>query len=159
MAHVQIPAREDVQGTMIHQSAPIAQQISLTGEGCEVEQIDAASFVIRVAQPSFDAFNAISDLSPVYDALHDVEKMVHAQAEQSKELQEFVNNIHDVVPLLRFRIHSLEEIAGRLQNEIDGMTANQYAARQKQTYITLAAFISIILSFLAVGVALWTSKV
>jgi hypothetical protein len=159
MAHVQIPAREDVQGTQIHQAAPAAQQISLTGDGCEVEQIDAASFVIRVSQPSFDAFSAISDLSPVYDALHDIEKTVHAQAEQSKELHSTLADLKDALALFRLRLAGLESSVIESRTEQDAQVANQYAARQKQTYITLAAFIAMILSFVAVGVTLWTSKV
>ena len=109
-------------------------------------------------QPSFDAFGAITDLSPVWDALQEVETNLQKHIEASEESQMVVNTLYDVVPLLRSRISSLEQVAGRLQIDIDGLTANQHAARQKQTYITLAAFIAMALSFIALGLALWTSK-
>lgn len=158
MAHVMIPAREDVDAGAIHHSGVSMPSISLTGEGCEVEQVNGSSFVIKVPQPSFDAFGAITDLSPIWDALQEVETNLQKHIEQSKESQMIVNTLYDVVPLQRFRIQSLEEVAGRLQIDIDGLTANQHAARQKQTYITLAAFLAMLFSLVAVGVALWTSK-
>ena len=158
MAHVQIPAREDVEPGVVHHSG-ITQAISITGEGCDVEQVNSNAFVIRVTQPVYDAFTTITDLSPLYDALQNLELLVAQQAEQSKELQEFVNNIHDVVPLQRFRIQSLEEIAARLQIDIDSLTANHVEARQKQTYVLLAALMTMMFSLLAVGIALWTLKV
>jgi hypothetical protein len=43
--------------------------------------------------------------------------------------------------------------------EIEKLTANQVEARQKQTYVLLAAAMTMIFSLLAVGIALWTSKV
>ena len=158
MAHVMIPAREDVDAGAIHHSGVSMPSISLTGEGCEVEQVNGSSFVIKVPQPSFDAFGAITDLSPIWDALQEVETNLQKHIEQSKESQMIVNTLYDVVPLQRFRIQSLEEVAGRLQIDIDGLTANHQAARQKQTYITLAAFLAMLFSLVAVGVALWSSK-
>ena len=158
MAHVMIPAREDVDASAIHHSGVQMPSISLTGEGCEVEQVNGSSFIIKVPQPSFDAFGAITDLSPIWDALQEVETNLQKHIEQSKESQMVVNTLYDVVPLQRFRLQSLEEIAARLQTDIDTLTANQHAARQKQTYVTLAAFIAMLFSLIAVGVALWTSK-
>ena len=158
MAHVMIPAREDVDAGAIHHSGVSMPSISLTGEGCDVEQVNSNAFVIKVPTPSFDAFGAITDLAPVYDALQDVEDNVHRQAEQSKELHSTLADLKDALALFRFRLAGLEQVAGRLQIDIDGLTANQHAARQKQTYITLAAFIAMLFSLIAVGVALWTSK-
>jgi hypothetical protein len=43
--------------------------------------------------------------------------------------------------------------------EIDNLTANQIEARQKQTYVLLAAAMTMIFSLLAVGMTLWTLKV
>jgi len=153
-----IPAREDVDAGAIHHSGVSMPSISLTGEGCEVEQVNGSSFVIKVPTPSFDAFGAITDLSPIWDALQDVETNLQKHIEASEESQMVVNTLYDVVPLLRSRISSLEQVAGRLQIDIDGLTANQYAARQKQTYITLAAFMALIFSLVALGLALWTLK-
>lgn len=158
MAHVMIPAREDVDAGAIHHSGVSMPSISLTGEGCEVEQVNGLSFVIKVPQPSFDAFGAITDLSPIWDAVQNVESGLNYQAEQSKELQGTLADVKDALALFRFRLAGLEQVAGRLQIDIDGLTANQYAARQKQTYITLAAFFAMLFSLIAVGVALWTSK-
>lgn len=158
MAHVMIPAREDVDAGAIHHSGVSMPSISLTGEGCDVEQVNRNAFVIKVPQPSFDAFGAITDLAPVYDALQDVEDNLHKQAEQSKELHSTLADLKDALALFRFRLAGLEQVAGRLQIDIDGLTANQHAARQKQTYITLAAFLAMLFSLIAVGVALWTSK-
>ena len=158
MAHVMIPAREDVEAGAIHHSGTQMHFVSLTGDGCEVEQINPHSFVIRVPQASFDALSAITDLSPVWDALQDLESTIKEGEKESKDVQESVATIKDALALYRLRIVSLEQIAGRLLIDIDGLTANQHAARQKQTYVTLAAFIGIILSFMAMGLALWTLK-
>lgn len=158
MAHVMIPAREDVDAGAIHHSGVQMPSISLTGEGCEVEQVNGSSFVIRVPAPSFDAFGAITDLSPIWDALQDAEANLQRQTEQSKELQGTLAEVKDALALFRFRLSGLEQVAGRLQIDIDTLTANHHAARQKQTYVTLAAFIAMLFSLIAVGVALWTSK-
>ena len=158
MAHVMIPAREDVDAGAIHHSGASMPSISLTGEGCDVEQVNSNAFVIKVPTPSFDAFGAITDLSPVWDALQEVETTLARQTEQSKELQGTLADVKEALALYRFRLAGLEQVAGRLQIDIDGLTANHQAARQKQTYITLAAFLAMLFSLVAVGVALWTSK-
>lgn len=158
MAHVMIPAREDVDAGAIHHSGVSMPSISLTGEGCDVEQVNSNAFVIKVPTPSFDAFSAITDLSPIWDAVQNVESGLNYQAEQSKELRSTLVDLKDALALFRFRLAGLEQVAGRLQIDIDGLTANQHAARQKQTYITLAAFFAMLFSLVAVGVALWTLR-
>lgn len=158
MAHVMIPAREDVEAGAIHHSGTPMQSISLSGEGCEVEQVNGSSFVIKVPAPSFDAFDAITDLSPVYDSLHDLELLVAQQAEQSKELQSTLADQKDALTLLRFRLAGLESAVGQSRTDTDLITANHHAARQKQMYISLAAFLAFIFSLVAVGVALWTLR-
>jgi len=153
-----IPAREDVDAAAIHHSGVQMPSISLTGEGCEVEQVNGSSFVIKVPQPSFDAFGAITDLSPIWDALQDAEANLQRQTEQSKELQGTLADLKDALALFRFRLSGLESSVIQSKTDLDTLTANQHAARQKQTYITLAAFIAMALSFIALGLALWTSK-
>jgi len=138
------------------ESTPQMPSISLTGEGCDVEQVNSNSFVIKVPTPSFDGLSAISDLLPIWDALQDAEANFQKQVEQSKDLRAALAEVKDALALYRFRLSGLEQVAGRLQIDIDGLTANQHAARQKQTYITLAAFIAMALSFIALGLALWT---
>ena len=158
MAHVMIPAREDVDAGAIHHSGVQMPSISLTGEGCEVEQVNGSSFVIRVPVPSFDAFSAISDLSPIWDALQDAEANLQKQAEQSKDLRAALAEVKDALALYRFRLTGLESSLVQSAADMDTLTANQHAARQKQTYVTLAAFMALIFSLIAVGVALWTLR-
>lgn len=155
MAHVQIPAREDVEPGAIHHSG-IAPSISLTGEGCDVEQINSNAFVIRVTQPAYEAFTAITDLSPVWDALQDLESDVKAHTQQTEDT---LHQIKDTLRSSAVDVIDVEQCISALQVEIDNLTANQIEARQKQTYVLLAAAMTMIFSLLAVGMALWNLKV
>ena len=134
----------------------MAQAISLTGEGCEVEQITESSFVIRVTQPSFDALSAITDLSPIWDALQDLESDVKSHVKQSDDA---FDQIKDTLRSHSVDVVDVEQCISALQVEIDKLTANQVEARQKQSYVLLAALMTMIFSLLAVGIALWTSRV
>ena len=69
----------------------MTQAISLTGEGCEVEQITESSFVIRVTQPSFDALSAITDLSPIWNALQDLESDVKSHSKVNEKFENECN--------------------------------------------------------------------
>ena len=155
MAHVQIPAREDVEPGVVHHSG-IAPSISLTGEGCDVEQVNSNAFVIRVTQPAYEAFTAITDLSPLWDALQDLESDVKSH---SKESDDAFGEIRDTIRSYTVDAVDVEQCISALQVEIDKLTANQVEARQKQTYVLLAALMTMMFSLLAVGIALWTSKV
>jgi septal ring factor EnvC (AmiA/AmiB activator) len=155
MAHVQIPAREDVEPGVVHHSG-ITQAISLTGEGCEVEQVNNNAFVIRVTQPAYEAFTAITDLSPIWDALQDLESDVKSH---SKESDDAFDQIKDAIRSHSVDAVDVEQCISALQVEIDKLTANQVEARQKQTFVLLAAAMTMIFSLLAVGTALWTLKV
>ena len=153
MAHVQIPAREDVEPGVVHHSG-IAPSISLTGEGCDVEQVNSNAFVIRVTQPAYEAFTAITDLSPIWDALQDLESDVKSH---SKETEGALEDIKDTLRSHSVDVVDVEQCISALQVEIDKLTANQIEARQKQTYVLLAALMTMMISLLAVGFALWTS--
>jgi len=134
----------------------MTQAISLTGEGCEVEQINESSFVIRVSQPAYEAFTAITDLSPIWDALQDLEADVKSH---SKETDEAFDQIRDTIRSYTVDAVDVDQSISALRTEIEKLTANQNAARQKQTYVLLAAAMTMIFSLLAVGIALWTLKV
>jgi hypothetical protein len=155
MAHVQIPAREDVEPNVVHHSG-IAPSISLTGEGCDVEQVNSNAFVIRVTQPAYEAFTAITDLSPLWDALQDLEADVKSH---SKESESTLEDIKDTLRSHSVDVVDVEQCISALQVEIDKLTANQIEARQKQSYVLLAALMTMIFSLLAVGMTLWTLKV
>ena len=155
MAHVQIPAREDVESGVVHHSG-ITQSISLTGEGCEVEQVNNNAFVIRVTQPAYEAFTAITDLSPIWDALQDLEADVKSHSKQSDDS---FGEIRDTLRSHSVDVVDVEQCISALQVEIDKLTANQIEARQKQTYVLLAALMTMMFSLLAVGMMLWTLKV
>jgi septal ring factor EnvC (AmiA/AmiB activator) len=155
MAHVMIPAREDVESGVVHHSG-ITQPISLTGEGCEVEQVNSNAFVIRVSQPAYEAFTAITDLSPIWDALQDLEADVKSH---SKETESAFDQIRDTIRSYTVDAVDVDQSISALKVEIEKLTANQVEARQKQTYVLLAAAMTMIFSLLAVGIALWTSKV
>jgi hypothetical protein len=155
MAHVMIPAREDVESGVVHHSG-ITQPISLTGEGCEVEQVNSNAFVIRVSQPAYEAFTAITDLSPIWDALQDLEADVKSH---SKETESALEDIKDTIRSYTVDAVDVDHSISALKVEIEKLTANQVEARQKQTYVLLAAAMTMIFSLLAVGIALWTSKV
>jgi septal ring factor EnvC (AmiA/AmiB activator) len=134
----------------------MTQAISLTGEGCEVEQINESSFVIRVSQPAYEAFTAITDLSPLWDALQDLESDVKSH---SKETDEALEDIKDTIRSYTVDAVDVDHSISALKVEIEKLTANQIEARQKQTYVLLAAAMTMIFSLLAVGMTLWTSKV
>jgi hypothetical protein len=150
-----IPAREDVESGVVHHSG-ITQPISFTGEGCEVEQVNSNAFVIRVSQPAYEAFTAITDLSPLWDALQDLEADVKSH---SKETDEALEDIKDTIRSYTVDAVDVDQSISALHVEIDKLTANQIEARQKQTYVLLAAAMTMMFSLLAVGIALWTSKV
>jgi len=155
MAHVMIPAREDVESGVVHHSG-ITQPISLTGEGCEVEQVNSNAFVIRVSQPAYEAFTAITDLSPIWDALQDLEADVKSH---SKETESAFDQIRDTIRSYTVDAVDVDQSISALKVEIEKLTANQVEARQKQTYVLLAAAMTMMFSLLAVGIALWTLKV
>ena len=155
MAHVQIPAREDVEPNVVHHSG-IAPSISLTGEGCDVEQVNSNAFVIRVTQPAYEAFTAITDLSPLWDALQDLEADVKSHC---KETGDTFDQIKDTIRSYTVDAVDVEQCISALQVEIEKLTANQIEARQKQSYVLLAALMTMMFSLLAVGIALWTSRV
>ena len=134
----------------------MTQAISLTGEGCEVEQVNSNAFVIRVTQPSFDALSAITDLSPIWDALQDLEADVKSHVKQSDDA---FDQIRDTIRSYTVDAVDVEQCISALQVEIDKLTANQIEARQKQSYVLLAALMTMIFSLLAVGMMLWTLKV
>jgi len=155
MAHVMIPAREDVESGVVHHSG-ITQPISITGEGCEVEQVNSNAFVIRVSQPAYEAFTAITDLSPIWDALQDLEADVKSH---SKETESAFDQIRDTIRSYTVDAVDVDQSISALKVEIEKLTANQVEARQKQTYVLLAAAMTMMFSLLAVGIALWTLKV
>jgi septal ring factor EnvC (AmiA/AmiB activator) len=134
----------------------MTQAISLTGEGCEVEQISESSFVIRVSQPAYEAFTAITDLSPIWDALQDLESDVKSH---SKESDDAFDQIRDTIRSYTVDAVDVDQSISALKVEIEKLTANQIEARQKQTYVLLAAAMTMMFSLLAVGMTLWTSKV
>lgn len=152
MAHVQIPAREDIDPAAIHHTGITNAEISLSGDGCEVEQINTNSFVIRVAQPEFDALGAITDLSPVWDAIQRLEETVDRE---SKHSQHDVERNTDELVSLHVEVKAHVRIIDELRADIDKLTANLYAARQRQNYFALSALFATIFSLLAAGLALW----
>lgn len=150
MAHVQIPAKEDVmQFPFHHAGVSETPSFSLTGEGCEIEQVKTNAFVIRVSQPAAEALADITDLGPLWDALHDLEKHVKWTTEHA----DF--NLQDSISRGKLAAAQLERLAGHLsllearQNVI---SANLAAARDLGRYALTGAALS---TALVVGMLLW----
>jgi septal ring factor EnvC (AmiA/AmiB activator) len=98
----------------------------------------------------------MTDLSPIWDALQDLEADVKSHSKQSDDA---FGEIRDTIRSYTVDAVDVEQCISALQKEIDKLTANQVEARQKQTYFLLAALMTMMFSLLAVGIALWTSRV
>jgi hypothetical protein len=154
MAHVQIPAKEDVQQFPYHHSGISDSQIDLTGEGCEVEKVNTNQFIIRVPTASFDAFQSMTDLSPIWDALHDLESRVKWATEHT----DF--NIQDCVSRGKLQAGQIERLASAttsLEAKQNIESANLAAARELARYALYGVAFSTTLS-IAMGIALWILK-
>jgi hypothetical protein len=154
MAHVQIPAKEDVNQFPFHHSGKSDPQIRLTGDGCEVEKVNANDFIIRVPTASFDAFQNITDLSPVWDAVHDLEKHVKWATEHSDY------NIQDSLSRGKLNAGQIERLASAVTNleaRLNIESANLAAARELARYALYGVAFSTTLS-VAAGIALWILK-
>ena len=154
MAHVQIPAKEDVQQFPYHHAGISDSQIDLTGEGCEVEKVNTNQFVIRVPTASFDAFQTMTDLSPVWDAIHELEKHVKWATEHSDY------NIQDSLSRGKLNTSQIERLANALSSleaKQNIETANLAAAREYARFALYGVAFSVTLS-VAMGIALWILK-
>jgi len=158
MAHVQIPAKEDVQQFPYHHAGlPVEKnepQISLTGQGCEVEKVNTNEFIIRVPTASFDAFQNITDLSPVWDAIIELEQRVKWATEHA----DF--NIQDCISRGKLNSGQIEQLASAvtsLEAKQNIETANLAAAREFARYALYGVAFSTTLS-VAMGIALWILK-
>jgi len=154
MAHVQIPAKEDVNQFPFHHSGKSDPQISLTGEGCEVEKVNSNDFIIRVPTASFDAFQNITDLSPLWDAVHDLEKHVKWATEHA----DF--NVQDCISRGKLNSGQIERLASAitsLEAKQNIESANLAAARELARYALYGVAFSTTLS-IAMGIALWILK-
>lgn len=158
MAHVQIPAKEDVQQFPYHHAGlPVEKnepQISLTGQGCEVEKVNTNEFIIRVPTASFDAFQNMTDLSPLWDAIHDLESRVKWATEHADY------NVQDSLSRGKLNAVQIERLASALsaaEAKSNILTANLAAARETTKYALYGAAFSTTLS-LVMGIAVWISK-
>jgi hypothetical protein len=154
MAHVQIPAKEDVQQFPYHHAGISDPQIDLTGEGCEVEKVNTNQFVIRVPTASFDAFQNMTDLSPLWDAIHELEKHVKWATEHN----DF--NVQDSLSRGKLNTNQIERLASALSSleaKQNIETANLAAAREYARFALYGVTFSVTLS-VAMGIALWILK-
>lgn len=94
----------------------------LVGENCDVEQISKHSFVIRAHAQTFDAFKAMTDLGPLWDAIQDREI-------ESKEMQSALVEIKDKLRSIEIDAAHGEAEIKLLQATIDKVAANQYLTR------------------------------
>ena len=147
MAHVQIPAKEDVQQFPYHHSGIPAEKkdfdISLTGQGCEVEKVNTNEFIIRVPTASFDAFQNMTDLSPLWDAVHDLEKHVKWATEHNEY------NIQDSLSRGKLNAGQIERLASAVTNleaRLNIESANLAAARELAKYALYGVAFSTTLS-------------
>lgn len=154
MAHVQIPAKEDVYPYPIHHAGTesIPEPVSIEGEGCEVTR-SGNSFVIHVRKEPEPVQIAEFDASYLLDGLCDLRE---AHAETSKDLRSKISDTDISLNVARLRLESVVAHAASLEANLNILTANQFAARQMQNYFVLAAILTNILS---VGAAIWILKV
>ena len=158
MAHVQIPAKEDVQQFPYHHAGIPAEknepQISLTGQGCEVEKVNTNEFIIRVPTASFDAFQNMTDLSPIWDAVHELESRVKWATEHTEY------NVQDSLSRGKLNAGQIERLASALSSleaKQNIESANLAAARELARYALYGVAFSTTLS-VAAGIALWILK-
>ena len=153
MAHVQIPAKEDVYPYPIHHAGTqgTPEPVSIEGEGCEVTRSGNA-FVIHMRQTE-PVQIAEFDASYLLDGLCDLRE---AHAETSKDLRSKIGDTDISLNIARLRLESVVAHAASLEAKLNILTANQFAARQMQKYFVLAAILTNILS---VGAAIWILKV
>ena len=155
MAHVQIPAKEDVAQFPFHHVGTSDSQISLTGDGCEVEKVNSNAFVIRVPTASFDALENMTDLSPLWDAIHELEQRVKWATEHiTDDIQDCVSR----AKLLSEQNERLVNAVSNLEAKLNIESANLAAARETVRYALYGAAFSTTLS-LAAGIAIWILKV
>ena len=153
MAHVQIPAKEDIAQFPFHHAGVQAlselPSISLTGEGCEIEQLDAYAFKIKVSQQAEKSLEAITDFGPLWDALHDLEERVkfgHGSADINHQQAIRRDSLIE---------ERLERIAGHcslIEARQNILTANLSAARDFGRYALCGAALSTALSL---GMWVW----
>ena len=152
MAHVQIPAKEDVYTHPIHHHAAgnVTDPICIAGEGCEVRQ-EGNNFVIKVheAKPqALEEFNA----SYLLDSMSDLRES-HELTSNDIRTQLRENVIQSQTA--RRQIENLLSLYADASARIDLLTANLTLARKVQAYLVLACLTATIISFLAVGLAIW----
>ena len=154
MAHVQIPAKEDVYPYPIHHSAAAAtpEPLCIEGEGCEVTR-SGNSFVIHVRKEPEPVQIAEFDASYLVDSLADLRE---AHAETSKELRSKIKEVEVSLNIARMRLEASVNHAITLEASLNIVTANQFAARQMQKYFVLAGLLT---NILTVGAAIWILKV
>lgn len=153
MAHVQIPAKEDVYPYPIHHAGAeaTAEPVSIEGEGCEVTR-NGNAFVIHMRQTE-PVQIAEFDASYLLDGLCDLRE---AHAETSKDLRSKISDTDISLNVARLRLESVVAHAASLEANLNILTANQFAARQMQNYFVLAAILT---NILTVGAAIWILRV
>ena len=154
MAHVQIPAKEDVaQFPFHHAGAPQKQSFSLTGEGCEVCKVSDNEFVVKVNSDTDKTLEAITDFGPIWEAIQNLETLLadvsesHAFALTSLERGDKIKN---------GGIAQLKAALGILEQESIEQAANLSSARATMRYAVAASGLAFVFSMIAVGVSLWT---
>lgn len=155
MAHVQIPAKEDVAQFPFHHAAPVKMpSISLTGEGCEVERVTDNAFHIRVVQQAEKSLEAITDFGPLWEAIRELEERVKGASEWC-EIENASAISRD--SFLEERLDRIAAHVSTIEAKQNVMTANLFAARDLARYALAGAALSTTLS-VATGIALWILK-
>lgn len=147
MAHVQIPAKEDVYPYPIHHAGieGTPEPVSIEGEGCEVTR-NGNSFVIHVRKEPEPVQIAEFDASYLLDGLCDLRE---AHAETSKELRSKIADTDVNLNILRMRLEAATTHAASLEATLNITTANLNAARATQRYTLILVSLAIILASLA----------
>jgi len=158
MAHVQIPAKEDVaQFPFHHAGIPTMSEmpsVSLTGEGCEIEQVNPNAFIIKVSQSSEKSLEDIIDFGPLWEAVHNLENLVkfnHSMSELHSEQSHNRDNLKNE------HLDRLQSMLSMTEARMNVMTANLVAARELAKYALYGAAFSVVFS-LMMGIAIWISK-
>jgi len=153
MAHVQIPAKEDVAQFPFHHSGALqTQSFSLTGEGCEVLKVSDTNFVIKVDREPERTLEAITDFGPIWEAIQNIESLL---ANVSESHASALTSLERGDKLKTGGMAQLKAALGILEQESIEFAANLSSARATIRYAVAASVLAFVFSMLAVGVSLW----
>lgn len=120
----------------------------LVGENCDVEQINKHSFVIRAHAQTFDAFKAMTDLGPLWDAIQDREF-------ESKEIQSALVEIKDKLRSIEIDVAQADVEMKTYQALFDKQAANQALTRHLQRYVSVTACFAFVFATISFAIVLW----